>query len=150
MDIFSVEKRSEVMSRVKGKDTKPELSVRRYLHARGLRYRLHSKGLPGKPDIVFPTRRVAVFIHGCFWHGHAGCKRATIPATRSEFWQAKIGANKERDINTVARLEAAGWTVVILWQCEISEKSLQALYATVAGAERRKDSARRPSVVGLR
>lgn len=138
------------MSQIGGKDTKPELSVRRYLHARGLRYRLHAKGLPGKPDIVFPSRRIALFVHGCFWHGHTGCKRATIPATRSEFWTAKIGATKERDINAAARLEAAGWTVVTLWQCEISEQSLQALYATLAGAEKRKDSAHHPVPPGPR
>ena len=143
MDIFTAEKRSEVMSRIGGKDTKPELAVRRYLHARGLRYRLHSKSLPGKPDIVFPSRRIALFVHGCFWHGHDGCKRATIPATRSEFWQDKIGATKARDLNAVAMLEDAGWTVLVLWQCQINEAALQAVYDEVSAAEARSRGAAR-------
>ncbi len=124
MDIFDRQKRSEVMSRVRGKDTKPELRVRSYLHAAGLRYVLHDKRLPGKPDLSFPSRRVAVFVHGCFWHGHEGCKRATLPATRPEFWQAKIDGNKERDRRDRETLEALGWQVRVLWQCSITDASL--------------------------
>ena len=133
MDIFDRQKRSEVMSRVRGKDTKPELRVRSYLHAAGLRYVLHDKRLPGKPDLSFPSRRVAVFVHGCFWHGHEGCKRATLPTTRSEFWQAKIGGNKERDRRNREALEALGWQVRVLWQCSITDASLGDLSREIGG-----------------
>jgi DNA mismatch endonuclease (patch repair protein) len=132
MDIFDRQKRSEVMSRVRGKDTKPELRVRSYLHAAGLRYVLHDKRLPGKPDLSFPSRRVAVFVHGCFWHGHEGCKRATLPATRPEFWQAKIEGNKERDKRDRDALEALGWQVRVLWQCSITNVALSELASAIA------------------
>ena len=115
------------MARIRGKDTKPELIVRRYLHARGLRYRLHHSGLPGRPDLVFPSRRMVVFVNGCFWHGHEGCRRATIPATRPEFWRAKIQANRVRDARAVAELEALGWSVRTVWQCSITPEALDEL-----------------------
>jgi len=136
MDIFDRQKRSEVMSRVRGKDTKPELRVRSYLHAAGLRYVLHDKTLPGKPDLSFPSRRVAMFVHGCFWHGHEGCKRATIPATRPEFWQAKIKGNRERDLRDREALEALGWQVRTLWQCSITDTTLGDLAHEIASLPR--------------
>src|SRR5258708_1286568 len=107
-DILTPERRSALMSRVGPRDTKPELTVRQMLHARGWRYRLHRKGLPGTPDIVFPARRAALFVHGCFWHGHS-CKLGRRPKTRPEFWAAKIDANKRRDARKVAQLVEAGW-----------------------------------------
>lgn len=133
MDIFDRQKRSEVMSRVRGKDTKPELRVRSYLHAAGLRYVLHDKRLPGRPDLSFPSRKLAVFVHGCFWHGHEGCKRATIPATRPEFWRAKIGGNRDRDRRDREALEALGWQVRTLWQCSITDVALANLAREIAG-----------------
>jgi DNA mismatch endonuclease (patch repair protein) len=127
MDIFDRLKRSEIMSRVRGKDTKPELRVRSYLHAIGLRYVLHDKRLPGKPDLSFPSRRVALFVHGCFWHGHEGCRKATIPATRPEFWRAKIQGNRERDLRDKSALDDLGWEVRVLWQCSITDAALDDL-----------------------
>ena len=117
-DVFSAKKRSEVMRAVKSTDTKPEMIVRRALHAAGFRYRLHAKGLPGKPDIVLPKHRTVIFIHGCFWHGH-NCKRgARSPKTNGAYWRAKIGRNKARDEKNAAALEALGWRVVTVWECE--------------------------------
>lgn len=138
MDIFDRQKRSEVMSRVRGKDTKPELRVRRYLHAAGLRYVLHDKRLPGRPDLSFPSRRLVVFVHGCFWHGHEGCKRATLPATRPEFWQTKIKGNKERDRRDQETLEALGWQVRVIWQCSIADAALNALVFEITSLPPRK------------
>lgn len=132
MDRLTPERRSEVMSRIPGKHTGPEMAVRRFLHAKGLRYRLHDKRLPGTPDLVFPSRKVAVFVHGCFWHGHDGCKRATLPATRTEFWSAKISRNVERDRSAGKALREAGWTVLTVWQCGMSQGQLEHLAATVA------------------
>jgi DNA mismatch endonuclease, patch repair protein len=108
------------MSRVRGKDTVPELIVRRMVHAEGYRYRLHRKGLPGKPDLVFPGRRKAVFVHGCFWHGH-GCKIGRLPKSRSEYWEPKIARNRERDAQNRAELESLGWQVLTVWQCETKD-----------------------------
>lgn len=127
MDIFDPQKRSEVMSRVRGKDTKPELRVRRYLHAAGLRYVLHDKNLSGKPDLVFRSRRIVIFVHGCFWHGHEGCNRATIPATRTDFWRDKIGKNRSRDARVRSKLETAGWEVVEVWECSLGPLDLEEL-----------------------
>lgn len=125
MDRLTPERRSEVMSRIRGKDTRPEMVVRRFLHAKGMRYHLHDRKLPGTPDLVFPSRKVAVFVHGCFWHGHEGCKRATLPATRTEFWFEKIKANVERDRRAEASLHEAGWKVIVVWQCEIDQDRLE-------------------------
>ena len=110
--------RSEVMSRVRSKDTTPEIAVRRALHAAGLRFRLHRRDLPGRPDIVLPGRRTVVFVHGCFWHSHAGCKRARTPATRLDYWLPKLRRNVERDQASEAALKAAGWRVLVIWECE--------------------------------
>jgi DNA mismatch endonuclease, patch repair protein len=131
MDVFNREKRSEVMSRVRSKDTRPELVVRRALHRRGLRFRLHGRDLPGKPDIVFPSRRVVVFIHGCFWHRHPGCRRTTTPASNSAFWKAKFDATVKRDAEAMFALEAAGWTALVIWECEIRPSALEALYLQI-------------------
>ena len=116
------EHRSWTMAQVKSKDTSPEMIVRRLLHSMGYRYRLHSKTLPGKPDLVFSGRRKVVFVHGCFWHGH-DCKRgARIPATRREYWTAKVGRNRERDARNVTSLEQAGWNVMTVWECELKDR----------------------------
>lgn len=144
MDVFDPQKRSEVMARVRGKDTKPELLVRRHLHAAGLRYRLHHKGLPGRPDLVFPSRRLVVFVHGCFWHGHEGCKRATIPATRPEFWREKIETNRARDARVKTQLEEQGWRVSTVWECSLSPALLDELAAEVRATP---PCTRRPSTV---
>lgn len=106
------------MSRIRGRDTKPELLVRRGLHQRGFRYRLHRRDLPGRPDLVFPGRRAVVFIHGCFWHGH-GCLMCKAPATRPEFWAAKIAANRTRDLAAIKCLGEAGWRVLVVWECAL-------------------------------
>ena len=118
VDRISPSDRSANMSRVRGKDTGPEILVRKLLHRLGYRFRLHRKDLPGKPDIVLPRHRLAMFIHGCFWHRHEGCRRATSPQTRSEFWQAKFRATVARDAKQKTALEAAGWRVAIIWGCE--------------------------------
>ena len=120
MDIFGKEKRSEIMTRITGKETKPEILVRKFLFANGLRYRKNVKSLPGKPDIVLPKYRTIIFIHGCFWHGHKGCPRATLPNTRREFWTSKINKNVRRDLQNMESLEKDNWNVIVLWQCEIN------------------------------
>ena len=109
------------MRRVRGRDTRPEIAVRRLLHGHGYRFRLHRKDLPGKPDIFLPRFKTAVFVHGCFWHGHAGCRRAKLPATKAEFWADKIGRNRERDTRTESALAEQGYKTVIVWQCELRD-----------------------------
>lgn len=120
MDRLSPEQRSKLMSRVRRSDTAPELAIRRALHSNGWRYRLHAKDLPGTPDIVFRSRRVAVFVHGCFWHGH-GCKLSTVPKTRPDYWISKISANKERDKRQLIQLVEMGWTAITVWQCDLRD-----------------------------
>ena len=111
------------MSRIRSKNTKPEMDVRKFLFANGLRYRLHSKYLPGKPDIVFPGRHTVIFIHGCFWHGHEGCKYFKVPETRREWWLAKINLNKQKDRENLEKLEADGWNVIIIYECGLRSKT---------------------------
>lgn len=125
-DIVDKATRSRMMSRIRSKDTKPEMIVRRMLHGMGYRYRLHAKDLPGKPDIVFRSRKVAIFVHGCFWHNHQdpNCKRAKMPASRQEFWKPKLDANRDRDTRNAQQLEALGWTVLTVWECELAEFQL--------------------------
>lgn len=106
------------MSRFRAKDTRPELLVRRALHARGYRFRLHRRDLPGTPDIVLPRHRIAVFVHGCFWHHHQGCRDGRIPGSRADFWRAKFAANGERDHRASVALAALGWRVAVIWECE--------------------------------
>jgi len=107
------------MSRVKGKDTKPEMLVRRFLHAKGFRYKLHDKSLPGKPDIVLPKYKTVIFIHGCFWHGHKNCKKATLPKTRTVWWRNKIARNIIVDDNAIKQLRKTKWRIIIIWQCKL-------------------------------
>lgn len=118
-DSVSPQKRSETMSRVKSKNTKPELRVRSALHAMGYRFRLHRKDLPGNPDIVLPKHRMAVFVHGCFWHQHPGCRKATIPQNNREYWEKKLGRNVQRDERARRALAEQGWRGLTLWECEI-------------------------------
>jgi DNA mismatch endonuclease (patch repair protein) len=110
--------RSAQMALIRHKDTKPELRVRKALHAAGLRYRLHDRRLPGRPDITFPSRKAVVFVHGCFFHQHPGCPRARLPKSRREFWAPKLEGNVQRDLVTTARLRDEGWTVFVIWECE--------------------------------
>jgi len=118
-DVFTPQKRSEVMRAVKSSDTKPELALRKALHALGYRYRLHVKNLPGKPDLVFPKYRAVIFVHGCFWHGHS-CKRgARVPKSNVDYWVEKIARNKTRDRKNAAALRKLGWRVITLWECKL-------------------------------
>lgn len=112
------------MAGVQGKNTRPELFLRKALHAMGFRYRLGGKGLPGKPDIVFPKRRVVIFVHGCFWHMHE-CKYFKWPATNSQFWREKLGGNVRRDRRVAVELQSRGWTVLTVWECELKESKYQ-------------------------
>lgn len=133
-DAFTPEQRSAVMRAVKGRDTTPELAVRRILRAAGIGYRLGGRGLPGRPDLVMPGRRVAVFVHGCFWHGHDCARGARQPKANADYWSAKIGRNRARDATACAALEAAGWRVVTVWECRIkSDGFAGALVAEIRG-----------------
>jgi len=125
-DVHSKAVRSYNMSRIKGKDTKPEILVRRFLHANGFRFRLHVKKLPGKPDIVLPKYRTVIFVHGCFWHGHKGCKYFVIPKTRTEWWLNKINRNIFNDTKAIKALKKEGWKVIVLWECGLILNKLHA------------------------
>lgn len=122
-DFLSPVERSERMSRIRGKNTQPELALRRVLHGLGLRYRLHGAGLPGKPDLVFPRYKAVVFVHGCFWHRHAGCSIATTPKSNTSFWVGKFEKNVARDARATAALRALGWKVFVTWECELASAS---------------------------
>jgi DNA mismatch endonuclease (patch repair protein) len=124
MDPFGPAKRSEIMSHIRGKDTDVEKKVRSLLHSLGYRFRLHVDGLPGKPDIVLPKYASIVFVHGCFWHGHNRCKRASIPQTNREFWTQKISGNVQRDRRTTRELHKLGWKVLVVWQCQTKNRAL--------------------------
>ena len=130
-DVHDKKTRSYNMSRIKGKDTKPEMVVRRFLFANGFRYRLHDKRLPGKPDIVLPKYETVIFINGCFWHGHAGCKYFVVPKTRTEWWLEKINSNIAGNNKNYELLAEQGWKVIVVWECELKpalrEISLQSL-----------------------
>lgn len=121
VDTLTVPERSRRMGLIRSSNTVPELTARHFLHAAGLRYRLNNKHLPGKPDLIFPRFRVAMFVHGCFWHRHQGCKVASTPKSNTEFWQEKFSRNVERDIKMSSQLEALGWRVIVLWECELKE-----------------------------
>lgn len=121
-DTVSPEKRSDMMSGIRGKDTKPEIVVRRLLHRLGYRFRLHCKDLPGRPDIVLPKWRTVIFVNGCYWHGHKDCHLFRLPKTRTEFWAKKIEGNQARDQRNYIVLEAAGWKVLVIWECAVSKK----------------------------
>jgi DNA mismatch endonuclease (patch repair protein) len=120
-DVFDARQRSAVMRAVKSRDTAPEMKVRRAAHALGLRFRLHRADLPGKPDLVFPAKRTAVFVHGCFWHGHTCPRGARLPKTNRNYWQAKISRNMARDKASLTALKKLGWKVRIIWECETRE-----------------------------
>ncbi len=122
MDVFSREKRSQIMSRVSGKNTKPELVVRSLLHNMGYRFRLHRKDLSGKPDITLPKHKKVIFVHGCFWHGHADCPRSKRPTSNKIFWREKLDKNMERDKVSINNLKELGWDVLVVWTCEVNDK----------------------------
>jgi DNA mismatch endonuclease (patch repair protein) len=123
-DVHSKETRSYNMSRIKGKNTKPEMLVRKFLFSKGFRYRLHDKKLPGKPDIILPKYKTVIFVHGCFWHGHEGCKYFVVPKTRTEWWLNKINGNVANDRKKQLALEEAGWRVLNIWECELKTQNL--------------------------
>ena len=128
VDIVSEEQRSYNMSRIRSKHTKPELAVRSMLHRLGYRFTVNgpkNKQLPGKPDIVLPKYRTVIFVHGCFWHGHAGCKNFRYPKTRTEWWKAKIDGNVARDKKRIRQLEEMGWRVLVIWECGLKSSSIE-------------------------
>lgn len=127
MDTVDSSVRSRMMASIRGKDTQPELIVRKFLHTRGFRYRLHKKELPGRPDLVLPRWRAIIFVHGCFWHGHTGCRYFRLPATRAEFWREKIRGNIERDARASAALGVTGWRVAVVWECALRDQPESAL-----------------------
>jgi DNA mismatch endonuclease (patch repair protein) len=125
-DVFTPEKRSEVMSRIRGRDTKPELALRSMLHRLGYRFTVNgpkNKSLPGKPYLVLPKYQTVIFVHGCFWHGHPGCSAFKMPQTRTEWWTAKIEGNRSRDLKNECLLESMGWHVVVVWACRFRNKA---------------------------
>ena len=124
-DILTKEERSALMAKVKGKNTKPEIYVRKYLFSKGFRYRVNDPRYPGRPDIILPKYRTAIFVHGCFWHGHESCKYARLPLTNREFWENKIRTNIERDKRNIELLKQEGWKVVVVWQCELRNRRLR-------------------------
>lgn len=129
MDTLTPTQRSERMSRIRAKDTKPELRLRRLIHGMGYRYRLHRRDLPGVPDLVFPGRRKVIFVHGCFWHRHPdpACKLARLPKTKRDFWVPKLEGNRRRDIDSEERLRGLGWDVMVVWECQLKEKDSESL-----------------------
>ena len=129
MDVVDPATRSRLMAGIKGKNTKPELIVRRFLHAHGYRFRLHRRDLPGKPDILLPRLKACIFVHGCFWHRHANCKYAVLPKTRIDFWTKKLESNAARDRKVMEELTDKGWHVITVWECELKnpESALPAL-----------------------
>lgn len=124
-DFLTPEERSARMSRIRGKDTVPELALRRALHGMGFRYRLHGEGLPGRPDMVMRRHKAVVFVHGCFWHRHAGCKIAATPKSNIEFWSRKFEANVQRDKRNISDLTDLGWRVFVAWECELAPARVQ-------------------------
>ncbi len=122
MDVVSPEKRSQIMSAVKSKDTRAEMLVRRYLWSQGIRYRVHRKDLPGKPDIAIAKFKIAIFVHGCFWHGHMDCSRGRLPKSKLEYWEPKIQANKLRGLKVQEALHVIGWTTIVVWECQLRTK----------------------------
>lgn len=140
-DVVDAATRSRMMAGIRSKDTKPEIVVRRYLHAKGLRFRLHVKSLPGRPDLVFPRFRTVVFVHGCFWHQHPGCQYATRPASRADYWANKLSENVARDEYQIAVLKGLGWRVLTIWECQLSDTDLIWLADEIRGGRGRDSSA---------
>lgn len=134
IDVVDQATRSRMMSGIRGKNTKPELIVRSFLHRSGLRFRLHAK-LPGKPDLAFPRYRTVLFVHGCFWHRHANCRYATNPTSNAKFWREKFRANVLRDEKVKRELQASGWKVRVIWSCELKETKLRKLARDIASAK---------------
>ena len=122
MDVFSKSKRSDIMSKVSGKDTRPELLVRKYLFSKGFRYRKNVKDMPGKPDIILLKYKTIIFVHGCFWHGHEGCDAAKLPASNVDYWIKKISSNIKRDSQNIQQLRMLGWNIIVIWECELKPK----------------------------
>lgn len=131
-DRLTKEKRSELMSHIRSVNTKPEIALRHALWRLGFRFRVNLKSLPGSPDIVLPKHRTVIFVHGCFWHGHKDCKISHVPQTNTEFWQAKVARNKERDEEVWRQLEAKGWFVIIVWECELAKARFDGVVDKVA------------------
>jgi DNA mismatch endonuclease Vsr len=131
-DVHTPEQRHKNMAAIHSSSTKPELKLRRALWSLGFRYRINEKDLPGKPDIVLPKYRTVVFVHGCFWHGHKGCKYYTVPKTNTEFWTAKVTRNQQRDQEVWRQLEAKGWAVIIVWECELKKYRFEDTVNSVA------------------
>ncbi|WP_346832184.1 very short patch repair endonuclease [Pseudomonas abietaniphila] len=129
-DVVDAATRSRMMSGIKGKNTSPEILIRKALHGRGFRFRIHADELPGKPDLVLPKHKAAVFVHGCFWHGHR-CRFFKVPQTRSDFWLEKIGKNRMRDDQQIATLRASGWRVLVIWECAVRSMKKQKSTALV-------------------
>ncbi|MGR6087918.1 MAG: very short patch repair endonuclease [Arcticibacter sp.] len=130
-DVFSKSKRSEIMSRIRGKDTGPEMIIRKALFANGFRYRLHVKNLPGKPDIVLPKYNAVVIVDGCFWHGHKNCKFFRMPKSRISFWRKKIDANRARDVKNRRKLRRLGWNVIKVWECRLSSRKYEKTFQRI-------------------
>lgn len=128
-DVHTPAQRSFNMSRIKGKDTQPEISLRSLLHSAGFRFRLHRKDLPGRPDIVLPGSKVAVFVHGCYWHRHKGCRYTTTPSSNTQFWEQKFARTIERDAENIVALQDAGWKVVVAWECQLRSNATEVLAA---------------------
>lgn len=142
-DVVDKKTRSRMMAGIRSRNTAPELAVRRFLHAAGLRFRLHDPKLPGRPDIVLSSRRVAIFVHGCFWHRHPGCRFATMPGTNSDFWVAKFDANVSRDVRKAKALSNIGWLGLVIWECQIDDEKfldglLERIVAIAPAASQRR------------
>lgn len=123
-DIFTKDERSQIMSKISGKETKPEILVRKFLFAQGLRYKKNDKRLLGKPDIVLPKHKIVIFVNGCFWHNHRNCKKSALPQTNREFWRVKILRNMEKDKFNQNELKRLGWKIIVIWQCQIKNRGL--------------------------
>jgi DNA mismatch endonuclease, patch repair protein len=134
MDFLTPEERSKRMSLIRGQNTKPEMLVRRYLHGLGLRYKLHDRSLPGTPDLVFKSRRVVVFVHGCFWHGHH-CRMGKLPQSRTDYWWPKLARNKQRDARSARSLRRLGWRVLVIRECRITEGRLDQIYRSIIAGD---------------
>lgn len=149
MDIVDPATRSRMMSAVRGRDTLPELIVRRMAHALGYRFRLYRRDLPGRPDLVFPARRKIVFVHGCYWHRHEGCRFATTPSSNRDFWEAKFTRNVARDAEVLDRLRAQGWDPLVVWECETRDSDALAARLSAHLGPRPKDMKVRPDTTAI-
>ena len=150
MDIVASEVRSRMMSSIRGSNTSPELAVRRLLHRLGFRFRLHRKSLPGRPDMVLPKHNLAVFVHGCFWHQHSGCRYATMPKSNRVFWQEKLQGNALRDRSSIKKLHKLGWRTLVIWECTLKNSSSAIALANnleriVASKRKQTNIPRRPT-----